>query len=361
MTTLVIALPPTDGGLLAWWRIENDSVVATGSDFVGVEPGDDRIVALAPAASVTLHRASLPDLASRQAAVAARLMALENSAATGELLHVATGPRDADGGLDIAVVAAATMTRWVAELGGLGIDPAAIVPAMTVLPRPEEGFVAATIGPETIYRDATSAFADPELAPLLIGDAAVTTLSPAEVESALVAAAAAPPLDLRQGPFGRRRGVTLDWRALRRAAVLVGLILLASLAISLVRIARLRHEAAMLDAQTVALGQRLSPTVADPEQAEAIANARLTAASLGGRGFAPAAAQLFAALRDTPAVTVTQLASSAGGLRATLAAPRADQTDAVLAALRASGYAVTADPPQNQGGQSATPITIAAP
>src|SRR3546814_4707388 len=102
----------------------------------------------------------------------------------------------------------------------------AIVPAATMLPRPEGGFAAARIGDERILRDASSALVDDGIGAYLIGDAPVETLAPDVIDAALVAALAAPPLNLRQGTFTRRTRQTLDWKTLRRSGVLAGLILI---------------------------------------------------------------------------------------------------------------------------------------
>ena len=70
---------------------------------------------------------------------------------------------------------------------------------------------------------------------LVTGDSATVPIERADLEAALVGAAAAPSLDLRQGVFARRRRFALDWALIRRLAVLAGLILAVTLAISLVK------------------------------------------------------------------------------------------------------------------------------
>lgn len=365
---LVILVPPVADAPPRWWRVADRRIVATGHDVEWNLPdADDRpveigpVLLLVPAAAVTLHRALLPDLAPRQAAAAARLMALENSAAAPDTLHIGTGPRDGDGGLDVAVVSAGAMAQWLRWAGHHAIDPDAIVPAPLLLPRPDEGFVFARIGDEPVWRDAAAALADPELAPLIVGDAPVAEVPPDAIEAAMIAAVAQPPLDLRTGLFAkRRRGI--DWALVRRAAVLAGLILALSLVISIVRIARLEGDTVRLDSNSVAAARRIAPEVASADAAEAAVNARLTALGLAGRGFGAPLAQLFAALQPVPAVALTALERTGEGtLRATLAAAKPDDINAVLIPLQQTGYVVTADPPQNQGGQVSVGITVAAP
>src|SRR3546814_17931480 len=51
-------------------------------------------------------------------------------------------------------------------------------------------------------------------------DGQTVSLAPDVIDAALVAALAAPPLNLRQGTFTRRTPQTLDWKTLRRSGVL---------------------------------------------------------------------------------------------------------------------------------------------
>src|SRR3546814_7784403 len=73
-------------------------------------------------------------------------------------------------------------------------------------------------------------------------DGQTVSLAPDVIDAALVAALAAPPLNLRQGTFTRRTRQTLDWKTLRRSGVLAGLILIMLLATTLVRVVRLHAD-----------------------------------------------------------------------------------------------------------------------
>jgi general secretion pathway protein L len=275
---------------------------------------------------------------------------------------VATGSRDADGGLDVAVVRNADMAAWLLWAQHRLLDPAAIVPAALLLPRPEEGFVGGQVGEEGLLRDASSAFVDDGLGDRLVGDATVEMLPPEAIDAALVEALDAPPLNLRQGAFARRRRRAIDWGVVRRSAVLTGLILLTVLAIALVRIVRLHADTAARDAEAVEAARAVAPEVATAAQAEAAVNARLAARGIGGRGFAGPTAQLLSAMRSVPGVTLTALARTGdGALAATLAAASVDEIDTVLATLRRAGYLVTAEPPQNQGGRNAVAVRVTTP
>ncbi|HVJ00004.1 MAG TPA: type II secretion system protein GspL [Sphingomonas sp.] len=359
---LIVILPPEPDAAPEWLRVEDDAIVARGSgdDWGDAPDGPDTTLLVAPAAAITLHRTAFPDLALRQAAAAARLLALDNSLGGGDTLHVATGPRDPDGGFDVAVVSNDTMAAWLRWAQHHRLDSAAIVPAALLLPRSER-IVAGRVGGELLLRDANAAFAADGLGALLVGDAPVETLSPAEIDAALVAALATPPLDLRQGAFARRRR-TIEPRLLRRSAVLLGLIVLTVLATALVRIVRLHADTAARDAAAVAAARTIAPTVTTAEQAEAAVNQQLADRGLGGHGFSGPVAHLLSTTEATPDVTLAALARTGdGALAATLAAPGIDEINAVLVALQRAGYRITAEPPQNQGGRNAVAITMAAP
>lgn len=367
MSRLVVLLPPDTAEPVRWLTLSDDAIAARGEGddwprMIGtIEGAATPVTLLAPAAATTLHRALLPDLAPRQAMAAARLMAVENALGDPDTLHVAAGPRDPDGGLDVAVVANADMAAWLAWAAAQGLDAEAIIPAALLLPRPEEGFLRASIGGETIVRDKSAAFAlDPSLAGLMLGGEAVTDVSGPEIEAALVAAVAAPPLDLRQGVFARRVRRGLDHAALRRAAVLAGLILAMALVISLVRIAKLDADRQRLDAQALAAARTVIPGTANVMQAELALGARAAALGVGGRSFANVSARLFAALDQSPAVALRRYdLGNDGVLRATLTAPTANDLDIALAALRASGAGTVSTPAPAADGRPSVQITVA--
>src|SRR3546814_4134715 len=72
------------------------------------------------------------------------------------------------------------MAAWLLWAQHRALEPGAIVPAATLLPRPEGGFAAARIGDERILRDASSALVDDGIGAYLIGDAPVETLARSE-------------------------------------------------------------------------------------------------------------------------------------------------------------------------------------
>lgn len=344
MSALALFIGPDDR-LSGWWTIAGDEVTARGRPGDPLpEPRPDRVVAIAPAAAITVHGAELGALATPQARAAARLLVAESSLAPIEGQHVAVGVAD---GADrsIAVVGAGRVAAWLRALGEHGLDPEAILPAPLLLPRPEAGYVRATIGEEAVLRGRATGFADdPVLTPLIVGDAPVESV---EAEAALIRAIDDPELDLRQGPFARRRGLHIDWRQLRRLVWLAIGVLSVTLLIAIVQIVRLGFAADALDREAEAVAAR-----AVPGGGTTALDARLTAARGGGYGFSATAGALFAAVQATPNVELAAVDFTSDGLlRATLVATGAGDVEAVRDRLRAAGLVVETTPFQTQNGR----------
>lgn len=344
MSALALFIDAEDR-LAGWWRIDGDQVAERGrpqDPLPATRP--DRIVAIAPAAALTISDAQLGLLAPAQARAAARLLAAETSLAPIDGQHVAVG--EADGAeRSVAVIGAGRLTGWLEALAAHDLDPDAILPAPLVLPRPQQGYVRAEIGGETVLRGESIAFADdPVLAPLIVGDAPIETV---DGEALVVRALRDPELDLRQGPFARRRGVRIDWRQVKRLALLGVAILTVTLLIAIVQIVRINGAADALERQADAEAARVVPGGG----ASAL-EARLTALRGGGDGFSATAGALFAAAQATPNVELAGLEFASDGLlRATVVANAAPDVEALRDRLRASGLVVETTPFQTENGR----------
>jgi general secretion pathway protein L len=357
MTTLLF-LPAGDAGF-RWVRFGEASVMARGE---GVPPGDEPIVAVAPAEGVTLHWAELPSRSNAQAVAAARILATEASAAPPAELHVAIGEEKTgeDSDRPIAVVGAGAMREWLAMLAAADVDPVALVPAPMLLPRPDEGFVRATLGGVDVIRGRNTGFADEaELTGLVTMGQPVKPLVREPLERALIAAMASPALDLRQGPFARRRKFAIDWRLIRRLAALGGAILLVSFAISLVRLAKYEFAASAVEARADALAATGLPrgeTVTDPDRQ---LNERQRRVIGPGLGFTTTTAAAFAAVRSVPGTEVTAIDfSDLGDLRLSVATEREALATDLKRALEAAGFTVKASVFQSAGGRITGELTV---
>ena len=356
MTTLLF-LPTPDTGW-RWLRTADGGVVASGE---GVPVVDEPVVAVAPADAVTLHWATLPDRSSAQATAAARVLVGEASATPLPELHVAIGDEGA-GERPIGVVGIAAMREWLRELAAAGMEVSSLVPAPMLVPRPDEGYVRAEIAGQSVVRGLTSGFADEAwLTDLVTGGHAPATLDPAALDAAIAAAAAQPPLDLRQGPFARRRRVALDWRLIRRLATLAMVILAVTLAIDLVRIVRLNLSASAAEERADALARSGLPrgeTVSDPGRQLA---ERLSRVRGPGLGFSTTAAAVVAAVRAVPGTEITALAFEPNGdLNVSVAAQQESAANDLKRAIESSGYAVRAGVFQAAGGRLSGQFTVTA-
>lgn len=334
-----------------WARVQDGALL----EGEGVPPDAGAVVAVAPADSVALHWAELPSRSAAQATAAARLLAADASATAVADLHVAVGDvEDGPGGAPerpFGVVGVDRMREWLAELARVGVDPVAIVPAPMLVPRPPEGYARAELGGEGVVRGRAAGFGDEEgLTELLTGG-----VEPAPVERDLLAQALAgppPALDLRQGPFARRRKLTIDWRHVRRLAWYGVAILLATLSISLVRAAKYAFAADAIEAQADMLARQGLPrgaTVTDPARQ---LDERLAGLRGPGQGFSATAAAVFAGIQSIPGAELTALTFEPnGGLRLGVATTTEAGVNDLRTAITRAGFAVNAGTFTAAGGR----------
>ena len=331
--------PPTLG---RWLLLDGGAVVERGEAAEGL-PAAARTLLAVPGDQVSIHWLELAaGLAPAQAAAAARLMLGEASAEPMSTLHVAIGRAEA-GRTPAALVPLGRMEQWLAAAAAAGLDPASIVPEPLLIPVPETGFLRRDHDEVADYRAPGAAFTlEPELADALVGDAPVEALDQAGFEAGIGPAVASPALDLRQGPFARRRHWRVERQRLRRIVLFAILLALLTLVVQVATI--------------------LSYTfAADRLQAEADALAGAGAGPAAGPGFGITAAALFAAVRDTPQAEISSLDYRSDG---TLVATVSADGPATLAALQerisASGLSVTPGQSRTAGGRMSTELTLRA-
>lgn len=368
----VAALDDGDAPDPAWLRVDDGVIVDSGQDDGWVDAWekpqesdpDDRLIALAPAADVPIRWRHYPDAAPAQAAVAARLDTLKDSLGDGALLHIVAGqPAETGQAVPVAVTTHAAMTAWTDWLKARDLDPAAIIPAAAAVPPPEPGSLwSAELGGEQIVRAADHAYlSDPAIDPLIAGGRAIAPLDADRMRAALLLTLAAPPLDLLSGGWKPRRSWALDPALVRLVKRLAIALLVVSLLIPIVHALRLSSDSARADDAVVAMAKKAGVTAPDATAAEAELDRRLAAAGGGPLAFSVPAAALYGAMRDTPGVALRTLSHRTDGtLTTTLAAPRVEDINAVLLALQARGYRITAQPMAGSDGQQMANITIRA-
>ena len=359
----LLFLPPDERQPWRWWRVNGDAVVGEGEGLPAPD-AETAVVAVAPADAVTLHWADLPARSPAQAIAAARIVVSDAVATPAGELHVAVGserPNGSGGERAIAVVAPERMAAWLARLAADGIDPAAVIPAPLLLPEPEEGYVRADVAGQPIVRGRTSGWADEaRLTELVTAGSPPETLSRDAVRAGAAAALAVIPLDLRQGPFARRRRRAIDWPLVRRLAMMVGLILLLTLAIDVVRIARYSLGADTLEARAETVARQGLPRgTGEGDSARLLAD-RLARLRGPGEGFSATAAAVFQIVQASPGSEVTALQFDPNGsLRVSLSTGGEAEANAIKARLERAGFAVTASVFQSSGGRLTGEMTVA--
>jgi general secretion pathway protein L len=352
-----------DGGTEGWIRLADGLVSARGAGMEGA--ADHRsapVVAVVPGEAVTLRWLELPaGLSPAQAAGAARLAVAELSAQPVGDLHVAVGPESGDGGgRCVGLVPIETMRAWLDGLEGTGFDAERMIPETLLVPAPAEGLATWDSGLLRLYRGPSEAFAaEPALGDILLAGRSAVPIDPDGFAAGLAEALDQAPLDLRQGPFGRRR----DWRVAparaRRLALLTAALLLISLAVQITLIARYIYAADFAEAETrriAAAALPRSPGVTDPQAA---LTQRLAELRGGGAGFRATAGALFDAVKSTPNVELTALAFSPDGLlRATVQADSPAAIEALRQRVEASGFAAEAGAPHSGGARRVADLTV---
>lgn len=328
-----------------WLRIEEGVVTERGD---GPPLPENPVLAVIPADRVSWRVLDLTALSPAQALVAARLDAAESSLGDPLDRHVAV-KADRDG---YVVTSRTGLQALLAELGLSNLDVAAVVPSPALLPVPDEGYVRGAMPHETVLRSAAGGLRDDgELSGLVLGDAAVRTLTPDELDEAVAQAAARPDVNLLQGEFAPRTQWVADtgyWTRMARYAA-IGLAL--TLAIPVAKWAKLTASTSALERQGAEVAARaLGEAAASPDAALRL-RTRLTERRGGGAGFVPTEAVLARAIEMQPNAEIAMLGFDPdGAMRATVRGTSQADLDTVRTTLTAAGFAVSmAGQTSNQG------------
>lgn len=354
--TLVLML----GALPRWLRITDDAIVARGEGSPQATGDEARVVAVVPAADVTIHYADLPDLSAPQAAAAARLMVADKSAAAAETLHVAVGPANAAGERPVVAIDNARMLGHLSEASMLGFDPDAVIAAPMLLRRPDAGFVRGDLGGEMVVRGRDAAFADDPVLTAMLTGGDVTLVEREMLEADIVAAVASPEVDLRQGPFARRRRWGIDWAMLRLIGWLALALAIATLLLLIVQWVRLDRAADRIEAQSVETARAVLPRNTTINSPLLQLNERLAALRGPGGGVMPLSAAVVSAASAAPGVELTTLIFDGGGtLRVTARAASPAELAAFDTALANAGMVATPGPILVDQGRQVRDYTVA--
>jgi len=277
-------------------------------------------------------------------------------------MHVAIGPEvEGESARVVALVPAITMAGWMGRLQSHGLDPDLVLPEPLLLPRPEHGVIRYDRGPLPLFRGRNDAFSvEPELAEIIVPGSDFTSFSDEDFEHHVPDAIANPAINLRQGPFAKRRRWKLDWKQIRRLAALTAGILLLTLAIQIANILRYTYAADELEAEANRIAAQALPTVS---VSNAPAQLERRVAELGGNsgGYGGIASAVFAAVRDTPNAALAGMTfDSSGTVRATIEADFPVTITAFQNRLESSGFTVLPGPMRSAGGRAIAELTVQA-
>lgn len=322
------------GETLPWLEVEGDRVIGRGEDFLG---SDMAVTAVVPASGVTYRTFPLGGLSAAQALAAARLDAVDMS--LGANRHVAV----AETGDHYVITDKAMMQGWLSDLARRDIVAEALIPSPSLLPVPDTGFVRGVLHDETVLRSVETALEDDgSISTLVVGDAPVRTLDEAELERAIAAAVAAPPLNLLQGDFAPRA----DWAAAtgywRRMAILGGIAVVLTLGIPVAQWVRLSMSTSSLDRQSATIAAQALGEMSASEDAVGRLQDKLADQRGGGAGFLPTMGVVTAAIESMPNVELASLSFDPDGtLRATVRASGQPEIDVLRRTIETRGFAVT--------------------
>lgn len=358
MRTLVVL----DNG--QWLRVIDGEISARGKDINEALPmhEGDIVVGVVPARETVVRVLDLPDLSDAQANAAARLGMIAQSL-SGERLHVAAGPADSRGQRVVVAVEAEKIAERLHALATLGLDPECLWAAPLLLPRPESGFVRATLGDETLVRGPATGFLDdPALTLAIVGDATIIELGRHELEAAIADAVREPGANLRHGVFAKRARWSLDVERLKRLALMalvLGFLILAS---ALVVIMRLNITASRIETQNIADATAFLPPGTIVTNPTLQTEARLAAMRGAGGGFGLLASALATAVDATPNAELGAIVfDGEGGLRATIRAGSPAELSDVVTRLSASGLRAEPGPMFTTQGRPYRDITVRLP
>ncbi|MGE0775182.1 MAG: type II secretion system protein GspL [Sphingomonadaceae bacterium] len=348
LRTILFLWPDDDGRAL---RFVDGRLVARGSSAVTHKDDEDDVIIVVPGEDVSIHWIDLPPLAPAQARGAARLIAAELSASPLSETHVAIGTANAHGRTPLVMISHAHMAALLAEAADAGFDPIALVPEPLLLPLVESRVARLERKDRVVLRGEELALtADVGLAALLT-DANTVTVDESSFEEQLPGALATGAVNLRQGEYARRRAWRPDRATFRRAAVLIAAAAVLALATPLVLGARHHWAAAQVRQDGIDRVQAILPgrAVDDPN---ADLQAELVRLRGSGAGFERSVETLFAVMRAMPNVELAALSFTDGALLFSVNATTQTDIPALIAAIEASGFTVSAGPPQTGGGVS---------
>lgn len=316
-----------------------------------------RVVAVVPGEAAPVRLTELPPTRSAaQAASAARFLVEDQLAAEREATHAAVSAPDADGRRWTAFADAERVRAWLARLAELGVDPDVLLPEALTLPAPEPGgAVAAETGEAlTLVRTGDRAFAlETDLVETVLGRSP-RRIGDAEREAALITAARAPLVDLRQGAFARSGA---EGPSRRRLATLAAAVAVAPLLVWTAEAVRFDMQARKIRSELTENARRTDPNLSRSASLEVLRSGLVRQA--GERSGTAGVAALFAAVERVEGARLDMLVLNPdGAVRATLTHGAYADLEAMRAALAASGFDLREDATVEDAGRVVSDVTV---
>ncbi|MFN3618814.1 hypothetical protein [Sphingorhabdus sp.] len=361
MTLFVTTFPTTERDDPMVYRVSEgiwqDSVIL--SEFVP-SVAHMTVMALVPPEDVRCNWFTLPDLESRQALAVAKLRAAEQSLG---LVHCCAG-LDYDATIATATIAPDVMQRGLDRLSARGLNADIVIPFGLVVNTGSDGFFVAQMDGMEVVRGPGVAFPNETvLRNLIVGDEKINLIDADVLRSMLLAASAAPVLNLREGMFAKTERTvwtTPEQRVWIRR--LLTSLLIVTIMLTFVTLAKYWTATASENETALAAAQKVDPAITDINQAESALGASLYRQGKKQSNFAPLSAALWRSVKVSPNVSVREMRFASDGiLTVVIAAPTADNINKTLLAIQQDGFRITAMPRQDNSGSTLVDVTVRMP
>lgn len=349
---LYVALPAEAGAPLQVVEERGDRMELLGHN--GPFPSGFTCTAFAPATMVAHFQLPVPGRNEAEATRTALYAVEDELAEPIEEVHLALGPRTADGAnRNIYVVSRNVMTAWLEQLSKAGLDPERIIPEQCLFDTAEHGeelgdHTLLSIGPRLLAADA-SLPADAQRA-LGINHPASAPQSGQHLIRLAERAATRQTVNLRSGVFARARKQPAGYRAWRVAA---GMAIAATSIWTgnvILETRNYNYATRQLERQASERYAALFPGAAIPADIDR-ASREMLASQTGPTNFSfqDAANYLYEATAAAPGLRITALSYDGDQqlASATFVAPQPDALERARAFLETEGLMVgiTLDPP----------------
>lgn len=369
---LLTAFPATGDESLYWWHVVDGAVQAWGCDpdplAASQAYGPDKVpedvltIALVPSHLTSIMGHEAIEGTTESQALAAARMAAKARSLEGEKVHI-VGTLAGSGEAVTASIGRDILSAGLVRLQALAIDPDAIIPSGWLLPVAGDAAVSADFGFDRVLRAGPIiATDDPALREIFFADRTISPITGDDFDAMMVGVPEKTGLNFRSGPFAKKIQRAMDAGQKRRLGWMAVALVIVTLAIPLVQLAKYHWAADAADETALARAATVVGEQENPESAERALDQRLIAENRGNIMFPVPASALYSALQQAPAVSITRMAYGENGIvSATLSAVRNEDINPVLIAIQEAGFIITATPRTDATGSAQADITVRAP